>query len=76
MGTKGREGRVKGKREDVTITICLLWFRETGSIQPSCPKSSVNFFSFSRSCSLTVGFVLVRDLSMSDCGYGQSRMMI
>lgn len=64
ISMKGREGHVKDKRKDITISI-LLWF-STSSVQPSCPKSSVNFFSFSRSCSLTVGFVLERDLSMSD----------
>lgn len=64
ISMKGREGRVKDKRQDITISI-LLWF-STSSVQPSCPKSSVNFFSFSKSCSLTVGFVLERDLSMSD----------
>lgn len=35
--------------------------------QPSIPKSSVNFLTFSRSSVLTVGRVVDRDRSMSDC---------
>lgn len=36
--------------------------------QPSIPKSSVNFFTFIRSSVLTVGRVVDRERSMSDCG--------
>lgn len=39
-----------------------------GSIsQPSIPKSSVNFLTFSRSSVLTVGRVVDRERSTSDC---------
>ena len=35
-------------------------------IQPSIPKSSVNFVTFSRSSELTVGRVVDRERNMSD----------
>lgn len=38
--------------------------------QPSIPKSSVNFLTFSRSSVLTVGRVVDRERSMSDCRGG------
>lgn len=41
--------------------------REGGGVsQPSIPKSSVNFFTFSRSSVLTVGRVVDKERSMSD----------
>ncbi len=43
-----------------------------GSVsQPSIPKSSVNFLTFSRSSVLTVGRVVDRERSMSDCKGGR-----
>lgn len=40
--------------------------RDAGT-QPSIPKSSVNFLTLSRSSVFTVGRVVDRDRSMSDC---------
>lgn len=39
--------------------------------QPSIPKSSVNFLTFSRSSVLTVGRVVDRERNMSDCEGGR-----
>lgn len=52
------------------VGILLMKSREVGRgsvAQPSIPKSSVNFLTFSRSSVLTVGRVVDRDRSMSDC---------
>lgn len=38
--------------------------------QPSCPKSSVNFFTLRRSSTLTVGRVVASERSMSACNTG------
>lgn len=43
------------------------WGEATGASQPSIPKSSVNFLTFSRSSVLTVGRVVARERNMSDC---------
>lgn len=43
------------------------WSEATGASQPSIPKSSVNFLTFSRSSVLTVGRVVDRERNMSDC---------
>lgn len=41
--------------------------KREGASQPSIPKSSVNFLTFSRSSVLTVGRVVDRERNMSDC---------
>lgn len=43
------------------------WLGGASVSQPSIPKSSVNFLTFSRSSVLTVGRVVDRERSMSDC---------
>lgn len=42
---------------------------------PSCPKSSVNFFTFRRSSAFTVGRVVARERSMSDCNTGRGGVL-
>lgn len=50
---------------------------EEGSVsQPSIPKSSVNFLTFSRSSVLTVGLVVDRERSMSDCKWKRDRVIL
>lgn len=52
------------------VGILLMKSREVGrdsAAQPSIPKSSVNFLTFRRSSVLTVGRVVERERSMSDC---------
>lgn len=41
------------------------WEDKLSEAQPSCPKSSVNFFTFSRSSAFTVGRVVARERSIS-----------
>lgn len=46
---------------------------KNAQIQPSWPKSSVNFFSFTRSSSFTVGLAFSSDLSMSSWNRAQAQ---
>lgn len=66
------EGWSVGTGSSLTLLLDLGMEQETwGSVsQPSIPKSSVNFLTLRRSSVLTVGRVVDRERSMSDCKVG------
>lgn len=66
------EGWSVGTGSSLTLLLDFGMEQETwGSVsQPSIPKSSVNFLTLRRSSVLTVGRVVDRERSMSDCKVG------